>query len=68
MPGICRKHDDRSKGELTPLDESIESLNLSQASPGRHRCPYCAYELGWRDAIESLTEELARRIREEESR
>lgn len=33
------------------LDEIMGELSENQGGVGRHKCPYCAYEKGFRDAI-----------------
>ena len=38
------------------LEEQINELPRSQADPGRHACPYCAYNLGYKEAWEDLAE------------
>ena len=35
------------------LDDCMRSLPLNQSGEGRHKCPYCAYEAGYRDGMRS---------------
>lgn len=49
----CRHHVKSHKREH--LEEIMKSLTEYQGGEGRHKCPYCAYERGWQDAIDELT-------------
>ena len=42
----CEKHTKERRGEFSELADLMETLDKSQASPGRHACAYCAYEKG----------------------
>ncbi len=37
-----------------PLDERMARLARNQSGAGRHKCPYCAYEQGYRQAIDDI--------------
>ena len=37
-------------GKTAP-DAAIAALPNSQANPGRHKCPTCAYDQGYRDGL-----------------
>lgn len=41
-----------SHKSLAPI-EIIEKLPITQAGPGRHRCPVCAYELGYSEGVKA---------------
>ena len=63
MVGSCTEH----RGGDPLLDHLMRSLPENQGGPGRHRCPYCAYERGVADerariarALDCDEEELAR--------
>ena len=49
----CIHHDSDIKRER--LENVMRDLTECQGGAGRHKCPYCAYERGWQDAIEELT-------------
>lgn len=37
--------------EYQPSSDLLENLPDYQGGPGRHKCPACAYEAGFRDGI-----------------
>ena len=45
----------------THLDTVMKDLPENQGGAGRHKCPYCAYERGWQDAIAELTKPVTSR-------
>lgn len=52
----CWKH--AGKGNLSnrsDLDDLMGQLPLNQSGKGRHRCPYCAFEAGFRAGIASVS-------------
>ena len=49
----CIHHNSDKKRER--LENVMRDLTECQGGAGRHKCPYCAYERGWQDAIEELT-------------
>lgn len=49
----CIHHSSDEKRER--LENVMRDLTECQGGAGRHKCPYCAYERGWQDAIEELT-------------
>ena len=58
----CKRHDAKSPGGLAaqrPLDHIMTNLHENQGGEGRHKCPYCAYERGWNDAVKAITDSLA---------
>ena len=50
----CERHSDRARHDgdrnRKPLDPIMADLPKSQAGKGKHRCVYCAYERGYKDA------------------
>ncbi|MCY4465555.1 MAG: hypothetical protein OXE46_08465 [Chloroflexi bacterium] len=61
---ICHRHKKARDSARTDLDEVICRLPKNQGRPGRHKCPYCAYELGFAagvlHAADALREMLLR--------
>ena len=48
----CPKHaGKRNNGHRRMLDGVIMPLPKNQSHAGRHKCPYCAYEKGFRDGL-----------------
>ena len=43
----------RNEETRSLLDNKMKTLDYCQAGEGRHKCAYCAYELGFRDAVEA---------------
>ncbi len=41
-------------GNRAPLDSRIASLPANQSGAGRHKCPYCAYQQGYRQALDDI--------------
>ncbi len=58
----CERHDsvNLNEKERPILSGILERLPITQADPARHRCPFCAYEQGLRDARLSEEEILDR--------
>lgn len=43
----CRHHSGKaSEDAREPYDQFMRDLPNNQSGAGRHKCPYCAYELG----------------------
>ena len=55
----CIHHDTDQKRER--LENVMRDLTECQGGAGRHKCPYCAYERGWQDAIDELTNPVTSR-------
>lgn len=52
---ICSRHAGKDNSlERTPHDSLMRSLPENQSGVGRHKCPYCAYEIGYRDGQNSV--------------
>ena len=49
MENTCTKHG-YDNAERRRLDDQMGELSCSQAGEGRHKCAYCAYELGYKQA------------------
>ena len=48
----CPRHSGKENSDRRePLDERIALLPANQSGTGRHKCPYCAYEEGYRQAL-----------------
>ncbi|MDE2764932.1 MAG: MutH/Sau3AI family endonuclease, partial [Chloroflexota bacterium] len=46
-----------------PLDARIGLLPANQSGVGRHKCPYCAYERGYQQALTDITAAVGERQR-----
>lgn len=55
----CERHGRRHN--QAHLDAIIGDIPEKQGGAGRHKCPYCAYERGWQDAIAELTKPMTSR-------
>lgn len=55
----CERHHRRQS--QSHLDAVIGDIPEKQGGAGRHKCPYCAYERGWQDAIAKLTKPMISR-------
>ena len=44
----CTKHGDKNAQARKPFDEVMDKLPHNQGGAGRHKCPYCAYEKGFK--------------------
>ena len=58
MAKDCTKHDTPLKRQH--LESIMKKIQENQGGKGRHKCPYCAYELGFEAGIEHA----ARRLRD----
>ena len=45
-----------------PLDDRMARLARNQSGAGRHKCPYCAYEQGYRQAVDDIMASAAARL------
>ena len=43
----CSKHGGKYNPARIPMDDLMHGLPQNQGGKGRHKCPYCAYELGF---------------------
>lgn len=48
----------RAAERCAQLDEALKGIPEFQGGRGRHKCPYCAYEQGWNDAIKEMREKI----------
>ncbi len=67
----CKRHGgQRNKDARLPYDHIMRRLPPNQSIPGRHKCPYCAYEQGFSagvlHAADALREMLLRTARTDE--
>ena len=57
--GICLKHASQHNEESrSRLDHIMRELPENQAGTGRHKCPYCAYQQGYRQALSDVCDRL----------
>ena len=42
----------RNSHNRKKLDKVMETLDYNQGGEGRHKCPYCAYEEGFKEGYE----------------
>ena len=55
-PTDCPKHSgQRNANRREVLDHIMVGLHRNQSGKGRHKCPYCAYEAGYRDGLARVT-------------
>ena len=48
----CPRHGGQvNEPNRAPVDDRIKLLPVNQSGAGRHKCPYCAYEEGYRQAL-----------------
>ena len=66
MSKDCTKHDLFHKRKS--LELVMETLRENQGGKGRHKCPYCAYELGFAAGIEHAAGRLRDVIQTESRR
>lgn len=63
-PDDCPIHAGKANdGAREPLDSLIEHLPANQSGAGRHKCPYCAYERGYRQALDDVLASVGERQR-----
>ena len=41
------------------IDPAMAELSANQSGEGRHKCPYCAYEAGYRQALDDARNSLS---------
>ena len=51
----------QNAGNRTPLDPRLDALPANQSGVGRHKCPYCAYEEGYRQALDDVLASVSER-------
>lgn len=52
--GDCPEHSGRLKiHNRRELDDLMETLPNNQSGKGRHKCPYCAYQAGYKEGLAS---------------
>lgn len=57
----CERHaGQHNEAERAALDRIMRELQENQAGEGRHKCPYCAYERGYRQALNDVRNQLER--------
>lgn len=57
----CERHaGQHNEAERAALDRIMRELPENQAGEGRHKCPYCAYERGYRQALNDVRDRLER--------
>lgn len=49
----------RHRGGYSGLEEKMRALDENQGGAGRHKCPYCAYELGFQEGQDYALQLLA---------
>lgn len=55
----CRQHaGQHNEAERAALDRVMRELPENQSGEGRHKCPYCAYERGYRQALSDVRDQL----------
>ncbi len=65
MAKDCNKHaGQHNVGRRKPLDGIMRGLpkNQSGLNTGRHKCPYCAYELGFEHGLQHAAEKFREMI------
>lgn len=61
----CPLHSYRAnKAQHEEIDRVMSSLPDSQAGAGRHKCPYCAYQRGYEQAIRDVAFWANERLRQ----
>jgi len=56
----CLKHGEANSHNRDPLEPLMTRLPDNQGGAGRHKCPYCAYEEGYRQAIADAESAIAK--------
>ena len=54
----CSYHGGPDSFFRSDFDAIIKELPLSQAGEGRHKCPYCAYQLGYSDGLKEVEKKI----------
>ncbi|MCY4021441.1 MAG: hypothetical protein OXG39_18690 [Chloroflexi bacterium] len=61
----CPQHaGKRNEYSRLKLDDLMKSLHKNQSGAGRHKCPYCAYEQGYKRGVEHGRNQAANKIRD----
>lgn len=61
----CVKHAGQANGaNRSQLDQTMAVLPDNQAGEGRHKCPYCAYEVGFKRGFRKAQDEAMKSISE----
>lgn len=59
----CPTHSGRDgENARIPLDDVMRNLPNNQAGEGRHKCPYCAFEVGRRRGQQEARQEIIQMI------
>ena len=59
-PRDCPLHAGHANADRrAPLDPAVAELPANQSGEGRHKCPYCAYEAGYRQALDDARNSLS---------
>ncbi len=65
MANDCPLHAGQHNEERrTELDDIMRTLPENQAGAGRHKCPYCAFERGYKRGVEHGRKKAANKIRD----
>ncbi len=64
MADKCEKHFGEGSKADPDMDGIMEKLPPSQAGAGRHKCTYCAYEVGYERGRRDGIDDLRRRVAE----
>lgn len=57
----CPKHaGQRNSAGRSELDYLMRELPENQSGTGRHKCPYCAYQKGYQQALTDVRAQLMR--------
>lgn len=61
MSKDCPRHaGQHNEAERAALDRIMRELPENQSGEGRHKCPWCAYERGYRQALNDVRDQLMR--------
>ena len=59
MANDCLKHAGANSGSARAhLEQKLSELDECQAGAGRHKCAYCAFELGQKEGYEQAKREI----------
>ena len=62
----CMEHAGQHNVEnREPLDAVMSKIPENQSGSGRHKCPYCAYRIGYKEALVELrhsVDQLSKRL------
>ena len=54
----CAVHGGRDNSARCKLDEIMMALPENQGGKGRHKCPYCAYDIGFQHGLQHAADTL----------